>query len=326
VNRRPRRVTLSAMRPIWCLARSPARSLAAAAALALALAAPARAQQDSEGIAILRVAMEKEKEPAALEKALAELDALVAQKPRQADAHYARGWVLSHLGRNDPAVAAYDRAFELDRKLAEAPYNAGVVLARAGKPKEAVARFDRALAADPKHVDAAYNAGQSYYDQKQFEKAAERWTTASQLAPDDFNAAKKLVQAYMALGREAEAMKAREKVFALRKAARDPQIAKLPSYVLDQLEVGKYHVYVYEAFDTSGDLAYVYRFQVTEKDRPLGSVNLETSAVIREQGTPYILGLDKDGKHTSFPDRTWKTLPAYKVIKAEAIKKIQASF
>jgi tetratricopeptide (TPR) repeat protein len=306
------------MRRIW--------SGFAAAAVALLLSGPAAAQQDSEGTAILRVAMDKEKEPGALDKALADLDALVAKQPRQADAHYARGWVLSRLGRPDPAVAAYDKAFELDRKLADAAYNAGVVLARAGKPKDAAARFDRALTADPKHVDAAYNAGQSYYDQKQFAKAAERWTTASRLAPDDFNAAKKIVQAYMALGKEAEAMKARDKVFALRKAAKDPQLARMKSYVFDQFDVGKYHIYVYEAFDTSGDLAYVYQFQVTEHDRPLGSVNLETSAVIREQGVPYILGMDKGGKHTSLSDRTWKTLPAYKVVKAEAIKQIQASF
>ena len=121
-------------------------------------------------------------------------------------------------------------------------------------------------------------------------------------------------------------MKARDKVLALKKAAKDPQLAKMKSYVFDQFDVGKHHIYVYEAFDTSGDLAYVYQFQVTEHDRPLGSVNLETSAVIREQGTPYILGMDKGDKHTSFSDKTWKTLPAYKVVKAEAIKKIQASF
>lgn len=307
------------MRTIWTL-------VTAAMAAALLLSGPAHAQQDSEGIAILRVAMEKEKEPGALDKALADLDALVAKKPRQADAHYARGWVLSRLGRIDPAVAAYDKAFELDKKLADAAYNAGVVLARAGKAKDAAVRFDRALTADPKHVDAAYNAGQSYYDQKQFAKAAERWTTASRLAPDDFNAAKKIVQAYMALGKEAEAMKAREKVFALKKAAKDPQLARMKSYVFDQFDVGKYHIYVYEAFDTSGALAYVYQFQVTEQDRPLGSVNLETSAVIREQGMPYILGMDKGDKHTTFSDKAWKTLPAYKVVKAEAIKKIQASF
>lgn len=284
------------------------------------------AQPESPAAAILRTAIEKQKDPGALEAALADLDAMIAKRPKDAEARYARGWVLSRLQRSDAAVADYDKALALDGKLSSAAYNAGVVLARAGNPKAAVLRFDRALAIDPKHVDAAYNAGQSYYDGKQFAKAAERWTTAGKLTPDDFDTAKKLVQAYMALGKDAEAAKARDRVFALKRAAKDPKLAQLKSYVMDQFDVGKHHVYVYEAFETTGDLAYVYKFEVTEQDRPLGSVNLETSTVIREQGVPFILGMDQAGKHTSFSDKAWKTQPAYKVVKAEAIKKITASF
>jgi tetratricopeptide (TPR) repeat protein len=294
--------------------------------LLLAGVAAADEPTESEGIAILKVAMAKEKEPGALDKALVDLDALVKKQPKSADAHYARGWVLSRLSKDKEAVAAYDKAFLVDKKLADAAYNAGVVLARGKRHKDASIRFDRALTADPKHVDAAYNAGQTYYDMKQYQKAADRWTIASELAPDDFNAAKKIVQAYFALGKEADAMKAREKVFALKKAGKDPQVAKMKSYVFDQFDVGKYHIFVYETFDTSGDLAYVYTFQVTEQDKPVGSVNLETSAVLREQGVPFILGMDKGDKHSSFPEKTWKTQPAYKVIKAEAIAKIKASF
>lgn len=282
--------------------------------------------KDSEGIAILRVAMENEKDPAALAESLAKLDDLVKKQPKQADAHYARGWILSRIDKAAEAVAAYDKAFALDKRLADAAYNAGVVLARAGKQKEAVVRFDRALAADPKHVDAAYNAGQGYYDLKQFAKAAERWTAAQKITPDDFNTAKKLLQAYMALGKAAEAAKARDKVFALKKAAKDPGLVKMKSFVFDQFDVGAFHIFVYEAFDTSGDLAYVYQFQVTDKDKPIGSVNLETSAVIREQGVPFVLGMDKGDKHTTFSDRAWKALPAYKDIKAIAVEKIKTSF
>jgi tetratricopeptide (TPR) repeat protein len=287
---------------------------------------PVGAQTDSEAIAILRVAIEKEKDPAALNKALADLGALIDRRPGQADAHYARGWVLSRLGQTDGSVADYDKALELDKQFADAAYNAGVVLARAGKPQDAVVRFDRALNADPKHVDAAYNAGQSYYDVKDFAKAVDRWTTASRLAPDDFDAAKKIVQAYMALGNEAEAMRAREKVLALKKAGKDPRLAQMKSYVFDQFDVGRYHIYVYEAFDTSGDLAYVYQFQVTENDRPIGSINLETSTVVRDLGVPYLLGMDKGGSHTTFNDKSWKTLPTYKTVKEEAAKIIQANF
>lgn len=278
-----------------------------------------------EAQVILERAIAGEKQPGVLDQALTDLDALAAKKPRDPDVHYARGWVLSHQGKVEPAVEAYDRAFALDKKLADAPYNAGVVLARAGKSKEAAARFDRALAADPKHVDAAYNAGQSYYDQKDWKRAAERWATASKLAPTDFNAAKKLVQAHVALGNDAAVATARARVIELWKTTTDPALKKKKSYVYDQYEVGKYRIMVNEAFDASGDLAYVYEFVVTEQGRPIGSVNLETSAVIREQGTPYIFGIDKDNVHTTTAI-AWKTLPAYKVVKAEATKLIKAKF
>jgi tetratricopeptide (TPR) repeat protein len=295
--------------------------------LATWLLAAAASADDAkpEAQVILERAIAGEKQAGVLDQALADLDALVAKKPRDPDAHYARGWVLSHQGKAEPAVAAYDRAFALDKQFAEAPYNAGVVLAGIGKGKDAAIRFDRALAANPKLVDAAYNAGQSYYDQKDFKRAAERWATASKLAPTDFNAAKKLVQAHVALGNDAEAAAARTRVFELWKTTTDPALKRKRSYVYDQFDVGKYRIMVNEAFDTTGDLAYVYEFMVTDQGRSIGSVNLETSAFIRERGVPYILGVDKDGTHTTTPTG-WKTLPAYKVVKAEATKLIKAKF
>ena len=278
-----------------------------------------------EAQVILERAIAGEKQAGVLDQALVDLDALAAKQPRDPDTQYARGWVLSHLGKLEPAVAAYDRAFALDKQLADAPYNAGVVLARLGKAKEAAAHFDRALAANPKHVDAAYNAGQSYYDQKDWKRAAERWATATKLAPTDFNAAKKLVQAHVALGNDKEAAAARARVIELWKTATDPALKKKKSYVYDQFEVGKYHIMVNEAFDTGGDLAYVYEFAVIDQDRTLGTINLETSAVIREQGTPYVLGIDKDGTHTTTP-LAWKALPTYRTVKTEATKLIKSKF
>lgn len=87
-----------------------------------------------------------------------------------------------------------------------------------GNVKEAAARFDRALQVNKKHVDAAYNAGQSYYDLDDYANAAARWETAVKLAPEDFQVAKKLVQAYVALAKPAKVKAARARVFAARAA------------------------------------------------------------------------------------------------------------
>jgi len=54
-------------------------------------------------------------------------------------------------------------------------------------------------------------------------------------------------------------------------------------------------------------------------------VNLETSAVIREQGVPYVVGIDKDGKHLTL-GTAYKQLPDYATFKKVAQKLIAEQF
>ena len=286
----------------------------------MALATNARA--DSEALAILKNAIAHENDKQVLTESLAGIEKLIAKRDKDPEAHYARGWVLSRLARRDEAVVEYDKALAIAPKFADAAYNAGVVLADQKKEKEAISHFEKALAIDPKYVDAAYDAGQIYYNQKDFKHAAERWATAQKLAPEDFQIAKKLVQAHNALGNDAEAAKARDNVFALWKAGK---AGSNKEFVFDQFDVGTHRVFACETFDTSGDLAYVYRFDVTANGKAVGSVNLETSVVIREQGLPFLLGMDKDGTHSQL-GTMFKKLPTYKELKPLVVDAIKLAF
>jgi tetratricopeptide (TPR) repeat protein len=288
--------------------------------LLLALSETAAADKRPPALDILERAITGEKDAKVLTQALADLDALIKKSPKDADAHYARGWVLSRVGkRDDEAVAAYDRAFDLDPRLADAAYNAGVVLGRLGNPKDAALRFDRALRVNPKHADAAYNAGQSYYDVGDFEAAAARWETASKLQPDDFQIAKKLVQAYVGVGKPGPIARARQRVFAMWKAHKDPDLAKLKSYVYDQLAVGKYHVYVYEAFEPS-EAVPMFQAKIALKDKVIGSVTLESKS------GRYVVGVDKAGEHTVLTEHDWKKPPDYRTWKDIVTKTIDKQF
>ncbi len=280
----------------------------------------------SEALVIFERAIVAEKNPKALTEALAEVDALIAKNAKDADAHYVRGWILSRTGKNNnEAVAAYDKAYELDARLADAAYNAGVVLGRSGDAKQAILRFERALKTNPKHVDAAYNAGQSFYDLGEFKEAAAKWEIAARLSPEDFQIAKKLVQAYVALGKASSVKKARDRVFAMWRTGKSPD-GKLKSYVYDQFTSGKYHVYVHETFDTSGDSVVIWQAKIALKDKGIGSANLETSAELRGKGTPYALGVDREGERLPVAPQTWKTLPEYAVWKTLVIKVIEENF
>ncbi len=288
--------------------------------LALAWASPsaARADTKSPAMAVLERAAAHEREPNVLAQALAELDSILSKRPRDADAHYVRGWVLTRIGKREDAVRAYDRAYELDPRLVDAIYNAGVVLGQMGKTKQAARRFDRVLDLSPKHVDAAYNAGQSYYDLGEYATAAARWEVAAKLTPDDFQVAKKLVQAYVALGKSAAIAKARERVFAMWKA-RKPGQPTLTSYVYDQFDVGKYHVFVYEAFEPS-DTEPKYRLKVAFDGRVVGTVDLEHGA------SGYSIGVTQNGEHAVDHKQRWKQLPTYAAFKIAARRLVALQF
>jgi tetratricopeptide (TPR) repeat protein len=290
--------------------------------------APGAAGQPNKPRAI-QIIEQAEKNPndrALLANSLSEIDREIASAPRLAVNHYVRGWLLSHLGRLEEAVRAYDKAVEIDPKFADAYYNAGVVLADLGRTDEALKRWYAATEADPKLVDAYYNAGQLHYNRKEFAKALDRWSKARALAPDDFDVAKKVLQAYNALGDRGAAVKAREAVFQIWRTSSDPGVRRLTEYVFDQFDVGKTHVYAYETFEPKGDLYYVYTFRVAgPKGKLVGSVQLESSAAIRKMGTPYILGVTTGSRHETL-SQSFKALPAYDTLRPIVTKIIEERF
>jgi tetratricopeptide (TPR) repeat protein len=277
-------------------------------------------------IQIIEQAEKNPNDKALLTNSLSEIDREIASAPRLAVNHYVRGWLLSHLGRLEESVVAYDRAVEIDPKFADAYYNAGVVLADLGRTEEALKRWYAATEADPKHVDAYYNAGQVHYNRKEFAKALDRWSKARALAPDDFDIAKKVLQAYNALGDRGAAAKARETVFQIWRTSNNPGVRRLTEYVFDQFDVGATHVYAYETFEPKGDMYYVYTFRVAGANGKLaGSVQLESSAVIREMRTPYILGVTTGNRHETL-SQSFKALPTYDTLRPIVTKIIAERF
>ncbi|TNF30967.1 MAG: tetratricopeptide repeat protein [Deltaproteobacteria bacterium] len=301
--------------------------LALAATLTVAPAsASAAVPGDAEALKILERGMADPGNATLLGQLLGEVDREVASHPDAPSAHYARGWLLSHLGRGEEAVKAYDRASALDPKLADALYNCGVVLSDLGRHDEALARWDAATKVDPRMIDAYYNAAQTYYNRRQFKEALERWEQAAALDPGDFGVAKKVLQALNALGDKPRAAKAREALIALWKSAEDERVRGLSEFCFDQRDVGKAHVYIYETFEPKGDLYYVYTVRVAGPQNKLaGAVMLESSAVIRELGTPYVLGFNRNEQHHT-TDRAYKELPSWDLLWPEMEKIIRAEF
>ena len=106
-----------------------------------------------------------------------------------------------HLGRaGEDGLTAAERALALDSNLAEAHSARGRVLTQRGRLEEAIAEVDAALRLDPESYDANSAAGRCYYQQRRFGEAIAYYEKAVSLAPTDYMCAGILVSCYTAHG------------------------------------------------------------------------------------------------------------------------------
>src|SRR5204863_477504 len=80
-------------------------------------------------------------------------------RPDHADAYSNLALTLQERGRDGEAIAAYERALELQPDHADALNNAGFLLQEEGRGREAMELYRRSLEANPRFARAAYNLG-----------------------------------------------------------------------------------------------------------------------------------------------------------------------
>ena len=81
----------------------------------------------------------------------------------------------------------------------------GQVLAKSGKNEEALAEFDRALALDPYNMPALYGRGLIYQADKQYQQAIEDFTAANGLSPQKVEPLLGRATSYLAIDKAKEA-------------------------------------------------------------------------------------------------------------------------
>jgi len=244
------------------------------------------------------------KDTAALKADLAQVDELIAKYSSAPQPHWLRARILEALERREEAIAEYTRAAVSPGFASDAHYNIGVNLEELGRIPEALAEYRMALAADPKASDAAYNIAQLSYLRGDFAEALDKWLIVKGLKPDDFQVSRKLVQAYWALGRDADAMRARDEVLRIRTQAKDPAIADVVDWVFDQIALPKGRLFAREPF--TGD-SLLYRFEVNnDKDVEVGRLQF-----VRD-GDRWILRVQGD---STVPEKIFTALPGWRELK-----------
>jgi len=112
------------------------------------------------------------------------------------------------LDRSDEASL---KALELDPDLAEAHAARGHVLTLRKQYEDAEREFDTAIRLDPTLYEAYYFYGRAALMQGKYEKSAQMFEGATAVRPDDYQAPLLVTQVYRSLGREAEVRAAFER-------------------------------------------------------------------------------------------------------------------
>lgn len=265
------------------------------------------------------------KDRAKLEAVLLEIDARLAAKESAPD-HFLRAQLLDVLQRPKDALAALEATLRLTPDDVEAHHLAGLVAADLGREDDAFTHWSAAANGKPPHPGSAFNAGQYLYNAKRYEEALTMWRITTKVNPDDFDAAKKIVQALNALGRHDDAEAAKSEVKRIFASSTDAGVKRQNEFVIDQLVVDGRQVMIRETI-TPKDPTLHYHWTATVlgtdgKTQEL-TVQLETSAYGRERGVPYLNGMSKKDGHSTWGD-SYKALPAYGEWRAAVMEKIAA--
>jgi tetratricopeptide (TPR) repeat protein len=116
--------------------------------------------------------------------ALASYDRALTVRPDHAEALSNRGIALHELRRFEEAVASYDRALTVRPDYAEALFYRGLALHALKRFEEALAGYDRALTIRPEYAKALFDRGVALQELQRFEEALASYDRALKVQPD----------------------------------------------------------------------------------------------------------------------------------------------
>jgi tetratricopeptide (TPR) repeat protein/S1-C subfamily serine protease len=93
------------------------------------------------------------------QEAIADFDRAITFNPKYVQAYINRGVPKSELGNKQEAITDYDRAIALNSKSAQAYNNRGIAKSDLGGKQEAILDYNRAIALNPRYAEAYSNRG-----------------------------------------------------------------------------------------------------------------------------------------------------------------------
>lgn len=141
-------------------------------------------------------------------EALAELDELLRQEPRNPNVLYFLAVVNAEMGRLTEAAELYKQLLEVQPMHDKAWNNLGVLYNQRGMTGEALAAFERSLEQNERRADVHYNMASIYGERGEVEKAEQALKRAVEIQPTFAKAYNNLGTLYASLGNYENAVEA----------------------------------------------------------------------------------------------------------------------
>ena len=184
------------------------------------------------------------------ETAVARLDEAIRENPRHTDAYFKRaealvalyrrtdasndytraGRLLNAAGHIPEAVAAYDKAIDLDSKSVEGYLGRGGIYLERGEAIAAIADFDMVVRLDKRNVGGYMGLGEARYQQGYFSKATKHFKDARSIEPENPTIYQALMLSYLGEGDLKQVKKCYEKFLELASNEQAQQLGKDPKY------------------------------------------------------------------------------------------------
>jgi adenylate cyclase len=161
----------------------------------------------------------------------------LALDPNDTWAHSLKGWILLAQGRNEEAVAEFERALTLDASFADADVGLGFDYIRLGEFDKSIEYFDKAIRASPHDPWLArFYGGKAFanFGLRNYDQSIEWARRAIAINPNIANMHLNLVAALALTGHDAEAREALQRYLALPSTGPLKTIAACKAYLESQ--------------------------------------------------------------------------------------------
>ena len=268
------------------------------------------------------------------------MDLSIKKDKTDPDAYFIKGMTLNYMGQFDKAIESFNKAIELDSSnsnyfsglgdsyISQEKYEKALsayitatkknepidrpftmipqIYAELNQPDKALEAFYKSKETISKesdsYINALYNIGLYEFLNKDYDKSEIAYKELIELAPTDYNSYAKLIQVYYGKKEYEKAKPFKEKLYKAYEQGKLTDNLK-SMFCFDQFDWNDKLILAYERFAVNeGKLYYKHIFYVTnEKGETEFTIQTENSPISIELGyEKYILGMDKNGTHSTF--------------------------